>query len=62
MTQGICKRPDQSAFNLIGQTSPKLGITQPTFEDVYSYTIGDIIQYGSGYYYSCESGEYDTEL
>lgn len=34
-------------YQLVGQDSPKMGITRPTFNDIFDFEIGDIIQYKS---------------
>lgn len=32
-------------YSIIGKENPKLGVTKPTFNDVYDVEIGDILQY-----------------
>ena len=35
---------------LVGQDSPKLGITKPTFKDIYDFEIGDVLQMKNVYF------------
>ena len=40
----------QSDFKIVGQDFPKIGITKPTFHEIYDMEIGDVIQTYSYYH------------